>query len=41
MVTVDDIRKAALSLPRTEEALRDWGFSADDLADLRKSGAIA
>ncbi len=25
----------------TEEALRDWGFSADDLADLRKSGAIA
>ena len=25
----------------TEEALRDWGFSVDDLADLRKSGAIA
>ena len=25
----------------TEEALRDWGFSADELADLRKSGAIA
>ena len=25
----------------TEEALRDWGFSADELTDLRKSGAIA
>jgi alpha-methylacyl-CoA racemase len=25
----------------TEEALRDWGFSADDLAGLRKTGAIA
>ena len=25
----------------TEEALRDWGFSADDLARLRKAGAIA
>jgi alpha-methylacyl-CoA racemase len=25
----------------TEEALRDWGFSADDLAGLRKAGAIA
>ena len=25
----------------TEEALRDWGFSADDLADLRRAGAIA
>jgi alpha-methylacyl-CoA racemase len=25
----------------TEEALRDWGFSAHELADLRKSGAIA
>ncbi|MBW3537695.1 MAG: CoA transferase, partial [Actinobacteria bacterium] len=25
----------------TDEALRDWGFSADEIADLRRTGAIA
>ena len=34
-------RPPARAGQHTEEALRDWGFSADDLAALRADGAIA
>jgi alpha-methylacyl-CoA racemase len=34
-------RPPARAGEHTEEALRDWGFSASDLADLRTCGAIA